>query len=238
MNNVSILITTFNRNHLLNYGLSSINYKNQNYEILVLNDGEDDYETKDICKRHNASYIWTGKNKHAKWRVPGFALNIGAKLAKYDWLLISCAEMYHINNCLEKMLLNIYSRELVICNGWDDDGRFLTSLENNTDFDYKKLNSLRTQLPFLMLIHKKWFYYIRGYDEDFLGQSYDDDDLVTRLQGVGCYYKKIDTHCVHLYHDRNIADKRDKGRLNFNYKLFQERKNILIRNRNKIWGQL
>lgn len=236
----SLLITTFNRNHLLLWGLRSI-VPREDFEIIVLNDAHDNPDTKDICDRYGAHYIWTG-HRHPpgslKWRVPGFALNIGARLAKYETLILSCAEMYHINDCVD-YLSGHGPQVLAIPCGWDDrHGRFLDSLENGFEFNHEKLHILKTELPFLMAVNKGQFFDIGGYDEDFTGQSYDDDDLVDRLIANGCRIIMTEGVCIHLYHDRNVEDKRAPGRLAHNKQLYEQRKGIIQRNTDHIWGRL
>lgn len=238
----SVLVTTFERDELLAFGLASISnqkiMEKDDVEIIVLNDGYNSPETEEIALLHSARYLWTGKHKHARWRVPGFALNIGAQQARGEWLILTCAEIFHINCCLDGLLMTEDQRALSIPQGWDDDGRFLESLRRGEQFDYTQLKSLKVELPFLMAVHRDTFLGIGGYDEDFTGQSYDDDDLVTRLLGLGCHYRRTEERCIHLFHNRNIADKRSAGRLDHNRKLYESRKGQLHRNQNREWGRL
>lgn len=87
MAKVSILITTFLRPHLLKWNLISLARQNIgfNFETIVLNDGLPD-ETEELCREYeeklNLKYIFTGHRNLSGdmiYRVPGFALNIGAK---------------------------------------------------------------------------------------------------------------------------------------------------------------
>ena len=238
----SLLITTFERDELLAYGLASISQQaimdTGNVEIIVLNDGYNSPETEEISLIPSARYFWTGQHKHARWRVPGYALNIGARQAKGEWLILSCAEMFHINSCIKGLLETEDEKALSIPRGWDDDGRFLESLRRSEKFNYTELGNLRIELPFLLTVHRKKFLDIGGYDEDFTGQSYDDDDLIMRLLESGCYYRRTEERCIHLFHNRNTADKRAAGRLEHNKKLFETRQGQVFRNEGRRWGQL
>jgi len=232
-----IFLTTFQRDKLLKLGLESINCHTvpDNCKITILNDGLEE-TAKNISKLYGCNYIFTGHRHTNKlhWRIPGYALNIGIKRSDADIVIISCAEVFHLDNCLEPMIdLCTHSpNTLVITEGKDDrNGSF-------TESNYDSLHDLKTELPFLMAMRREHFMAIGGYDEDFTGQSYDDDDLVERLIDYGCHIEKVTSRCVHLYHDRNTENKRDGGRLKFNRELYNSRKGIIKRNQGKEWGCL
>jgi len=237
----SVIMTTFDRDCLLQLGLESIRRHNPvsvDLEILVVNDGVPG-NVEHICRFFHATHIFTGHRNENKmlWRVPGFASNIGVKLAKGDIIFLTCAEMWHVTDCINPMADAIEADPyaLAIPEGKDDmDNRYLPALDNEQA--YAECRPLKTELPFLMAMHKDRFIEIGGYDEDFLGQSYDDDDLVERLQANGCHYQKVDARCVHLYHARYCHDKRTMGRLQLNKKLYEERKGQIVRNVGREWG--
>lgn len=237
MSKATIVMTTFDRDCLLQLGLESIRRHDDNIEILVINDGVPG-NVESICRFFHAKHIFTGHRNKEKmlWRVPGYALNIGVKLAQTDIIFLTCAEMYHVDNCIKAMIEAIEndSMALAIPEGKDDDGRFLRNLNNEEK--YAECIPLRTELPFLLALRREHFINIGGYDEDFTGQSYDDDDLVDRLQLYGCHYVKVKERCVHLYHPRYCHDKRTFGRLAHNKKLYEERKGQIVRNQNREWG--
>jgi predicted glycosyltransferase involved in capsule biosynthesis len=78
---------------------------------------------------------------------------------------------------------------------------------------------------------------IGGYDEDFTGQAFDDDDFVTRLQDHGCKYRRTKARCVHLYHTRS-GPGRSRKLHEYNRKLFNARRGIIVRNVGREWGVL
>lgn len=236
----TLLITTYNRDRLLQLGLESIRRdEHKDLDIIVLNDGEIG-NAENIAINYGARYIYTAIHKKG-WRVPGFALNIGAKHTDPETkiLILSCAEMYHVDNCIEALreAVKVDSMALAIPEGKDDhEARFLNNLDNMEK--YAECRSLRTELPFLMAMRYNRYVDIGGYDEDFTGASYDDDDIVDRLQSDGCHYVKVSARCVHLYHDRNTTAKHANGALERNKKLYLERKNQVVRNLNREWGKL
>ncbi len=251
MTKISILITAFQRAHLLQWNLSSLARQKipVDYEILVLNDGLPD-ETEILCQQYkkvlNVRYIFTGQrnlNGGMIYRVPGFALNIGAKLSTGDVIVVSCAEMFHLNDSITQLYkpLLVNSKLLSTAIGMDDhDSSFLDYLTtHNGEFDpgayHKNYPVLRTKLPFLMAISRREFFAVGGYDEDFIGFAYDDDDFVSRLVKNGCTYCLTQAKTIHLYHPRHDNDHTQSPEYLYNRHLYLS-KNTIIRNQDKDWG--
>lgn len=247
---MSILITCFQRSHLLRWHLRSLvrQYGIEDCEIIVLNDGIQD-STEQVCiefnDRLNIKYIFTGQRNTPtiKWRIPGFCLNVGIKQASYDFMIISCAEMYLVEDDIIQAIfdtLSINSRQLVITEGKEDRKRyFLKYLEQTNGMYsaniYNKLCGLGTFLPFYMGLSKNELMHIGGFDEDFIGNAWDDNDIISRLQKVGCMYNKLDNkHVVHLYHKRRHS----MVGHDINKKLYEDRINTIIRNGEREWGVL
>ncbi len=245
MFDATILLSSYRRSKLLDFGLRSIScqdLKGKTLEVIVLNDGPHD-DTIDICREHldklNIKYIHTGG--HSEWRCPGFAFNIGAKHASGRVLFLSCAEMYHLNDDISKMvdLVESDERAIVITRGFDDDRRILNALENGSALpDFQSCPALNVQLPFFMAIATKSYIEIGGYDEDFTGIGYDDNDFVDRLLAGGFSYKKTDDTVIHLYHSRFTSTDYNgsNNRVNHNRNLYNSRKGVIKRNNDKEWG--
>jgi len=256
---LSIIIPTFKRAELLELGLKSLAKQTVTspYEVIVLNDGIED-RTHVVCGQFSGKlpirYVFTGqRNKNElKWRIPAFSINIGVKLAQGKNIMITCPEIYVINDCIQSMinLLNEDPNRLVITEGKDDRGAiFLEYVKCN--YENKVLNKmfdagvrnfqpLNTEYPFFMGINKEKFINIGGYDEDFgAGYCWDDLDIVTRLKNNGCYYHKINSKIVHLYHPRLRYGNEDiKSGWKINEALFKERITTINRNVGKEWGVL
>lgn len=247
----SLIISTFQRPHLLKWGLLSIARQQFpfEFETIVINDGLRD-ETEEICQQYqdslNLEYIFTGsrnKTDELKWRVPGFAINIGAKQSSGQVLIISCAEMFHLNNTLEQLTIPVLKNDklLAIPMGWDDQGAFLQQLnKNNGHYEetlLQKCGALNIKLPFLLAVSRHEFFKIGGYDEDFTGMAFDDNDLVDRLITDGCTYLQTGAKTIHLYH-RHVQASDDMGRCSYNGALYRQRRGKVIRNEGKEWGKL
>jgi len=250
----TILITSFQRPHLLKWNLFSLARQRIpfSYEVIVLNDGTPD-GTEEICdsyqKHLSIKYVFTGqRNLHGelKYRVPGFAVNIGAQLSKGKVLIISCAEMFHINDTIVQLVppVLIDSKTMATSIGMDDqDATFLEYLENNGgDFDYEaylqNYPRLNTTLPFLMAVNRTEFFAIGGYDEDFIGFSYDDNDLMSRLEKNGCALCMTQAQTIHLFHHRHSNEQWTSPETTYNANLYRDRADRVIRNLGRKWGQL
>jgi GT2 family glycosyltransferase len=247
----SIIITTFQRPHLLKWGLFSLAKQAmpKDFETIILNDGIND-ETEAICQQYkeklNICYVFTGQRNldgDIKWRVPGYAINIGAKMSKGKVLIISCAEMFHLNDCIVHLTLPVLANQkrLSIPIARDDqDGSFLRHLETNQGkydlVEFFKYPHLNIRLPFLMGISREEFFAIGGYDEDFTGIGYDDNDLVLRLLKNGCSYYQTCAETIHLFHERIWFAKERDPETAYNRHLYYTRQNLIVRNQGREWG--
>ena len=215
----TLILTTFNRNKQLQLGLESIR-RYSDIRTIVANDGAED-QSREIAKYFGAEYLHTGDNN--LWRTPGYAINKAAKLVDTLYLYVSCAEMYHYNDCLDIMSRYQDQTTLTIPLGYEDRKDCYAFDSNLPPY------SLETKLPFLMGMPTEAFKRLGGYDEDFIGQGYDDNDIVDRLQAYGCNYVQTDAICVHLYHTRKDTT-RNSANLSINKKLYNDRKGYIYRN--------
>jgi len=253
---LTIILTSFRRAQLLKWGLLSISRQNITckYEILVLNDGVED-ETKAICDMYSElpiRYIFTGKRNTPNmiWRCPGFTINIGIKLAQGRNIIIGCAEMFLMDNFVQKMvdILDSNPKAIVTTDGRDDiTGVFLRSVEiSGGNPDYKLYNNkalvgLCMRYPFFMGLNRQWILDIGGYNEDMIGYSYDDTEFARRLDQTGGIKFELPERVVHLYHVRNtdrpgIPDLQPP--LRFNQAIYDATNGIQVVNVGREWGVL
>jgi hypothetical protein len=218
-------------------------------EVIVLNDGNPNDETESVCKlfegKLESIQYHSTKRDFTRWRVPGYAINYGAKQSKGKILFISCAEMYHLDNCVDTLIRVVQNKPkaLAIPAGKDDDGSFLSKLNANCsigDSDYNCLPSLvNIRFPFFMGMRRSEFFNIGGYDEEYTGIGFDDNDIVQRLQGAGCHHVTAGCRVVHLYHPRlALRDPKVLRRLKQNEAMFYRKRvsGKLVRNKDKNWG--
>lgn len=250
----SILITSYKRAHLLKWGLFSLARQDMspyNVEIVVLNDGLQD-ETDEICNSYknklNIRYVFTGKrnsDNQTHWRVPGYAFNIGANMVTGEFLVLSCAEIFHLDNSVKTIIAQMKKQKQIFCipDGKDDTtGAILKKVEETNGIvtmnEYNSMpTALNVRLPFFMGITRRDFMNIGGYDEDFTGMAWDDDDITNRLHCYGYEFSYVNGHIIHLYHPRINYDE-NKDRIEYNKRLYLSRGGKIMRNSSREWGVL
>lgn len=249
---ISIVMSSFNRPELLNLGLLSISKQKIDYplEIVVVNDGMDD-NTEKICdsyrKKLNIKYIFSGHRNSKKLisRTPAIPINIGIKNAIGDIIILTCPEIYHLNDCVNTIIKPLLENDRYLSIPkfmyFDDLGEYTNNLLNNTnksDINTCKYHEEHSQMPFLMGIWKEQIMDIGGYDEDFTGYACDDNDFVDRLKLNGCTYYRVDAEIVHLYHGERCSgfEQWNNPEWVYNYKLYKERKDTIVRNLGREWG--
>ncbi len=263
---VSLILASFRRPHLLDFTLRSIESQEFNYdfEVVVVNDGVED-ETQDVCRRHdslNIKYVFSGQRNHAGdfYRVAGFANNIGVKQSTGDIIVMSCAEVMHLNQTLNFIVKPLLKQKKFITTPrfmfFDDSGDYTRWVAQKFYLEYnglwhkyfqdkpmdlpwfgsKGLHAVK--MPYLMGMWKHEYTGIGGYDEDFTGNACDDNDFTDRLIANGCIYHYTEAQIVHLYHGKTSDAKThyDDPKWVYNYNLYQERKHVVIRNEGREWG--
>lgn len=247
---VSLVASSFNRPELLDVGLSSIAKYEKffNLEIVIVNDGIKD-DTELVCKKYsdrlNIKYIYSGQRNSSEIisRSPGIPLNIGIKRSVGDIIILSCPEIFHLDDCLNRIVKPLIENKkiLVIPNKmyFDNDGQYTNDVKSKKTGDLKlcEVRKDSVQMPFLMGIWKSELLDIGGYDEDFTGYASEDNDLIDRLIMNGNKHYRVDTDIVHLYHGtrNNSGMYWENPKWVYNYQLRISRKNQMIRNLNG-WG--
>jgi len=233
----SLIIAAYNRDNLLKQCLPTIIRQSvDQLEIFVCDEAETPVTTKSLIDKYRDTikYLHTGQTKELgrKWRVPGFAFNIGVKQTVGDVLILSSAEIYHVDDCLEPMIQAVEKddKALAIPRGKD-------AADGQTADQFDEMRTLNTELPFLMAMHRKYYEQVGGFDEDFTGHGRDDVDLVGRLKHVGCHYIRLPCRCIHLYHPLGKSDPSKAGLVS-NMEIYRKKKGIIERNKGKQWGQI
>jgi GT2 family glycosyltransferase len=260
----SLILSSFKRPELLKLGLSSI-VKNRpafDLEIVVVNDGIPD-ETESVCQSFsqqslNIKYVFSGqRNKDGiKKRVSGYALNIGVKQCSSDIIVLSCPEVYHLNDALD-IIVSALERnprkmvipELIYFDQSAVETNKLLKMSLGELFNYKvdttklvggDFGRCHGTMNFLMALYKKEFTSIGGFDEDFTGYAGEDSDLIQRFMSNGLTHLRTSAEAVHLWHpgSNNGEVHWDNPAWVYNWNILQSRKGILVRNKGREWGKI
>ena len=257
---VSLVMGSFCRSELLNIGLYSLTrqFLIIDLETIIINDGRED-NTEKVCNLYqnklNIKYIFTGQrnNKEIKFRSPSIALNIGIKQAIGDIIILTCPEIFHLNDTIDKIVKPLLTNKKILSTPnfvyFDNTNQLTNSLFSSAkipkDFmDIIEHSTARCKygrkLPLCMGMYKQEFLNIGGYDEDFTGWAADDDDIVERLVLNGLNYHYTSAKIIHLYHKKQYdrVNKNNNNEYLHNLKLFKERKGKIVRNENREWGVL
>lgn len=242
----SIVIASHRRTDLLRWNLQSLSHHGcDGVEILILDDSrQTDQGCEGLATEFGCRYVHSGQTKTEDgWRIPGFAFNIGARLAQGETLVLSCAEVYHPHNTLKSMLSVMKDESIVIPKCIRDDrggvlAQLLQGLIPETR-SIEKLRALDARLPFFMAMKRDRFLDIGGYDEDFTGVCWDDNDITDRLVLSGGNYVTVPQEVVHLHHPRhNYRSAEIMQRWEHNKAIYDARKGQVVRNKGRRWGNL
>lgn len=223
----SIILTAYDRIEDTLRCLTSLsNLKDEETEILLMHDHHHASEQlQEACSAMGIKYIHSGQQKGGKeiWRVPGFALNIGVRQSSGSNLIIGNSEIL-VSHPLQDQIQVI--EEGYLCSP--------KILAENVGVEHY----YRSFLPFFLGLPRKVFESIGGYDEDFTGTWYDDDDFILRA-GTKAQFVELPHVAVHLEHNRANGQMHvHESAAEYNRKLFEQRKGIVVRNQHISWGQL
>ena len=263
---VSILLTVFKRPLQLRISLSTLHQQklgNLDYEIVVINDGQDD-ETESIVDEYTKKglpvrYLFTGQrnNNGPIWRVPGFALNIAIKESSADIIVLTNADVFHLGNTISAVVSITENdpRALgTLKEVYDDNGTLIKYYKKNpiTDKPQQIIDKIKAipdhvrdkdpradpRDPHFLAVRREHLLAIGGYDEDFTGYACEDTDLMDRLCNYGCYFAYTNTEVIHLHHgNKGDLRKNNLRAYNHNLKLLQSRQGQCIRNISREWGK-
>jgi GT2 family glycosyltransferase len=198
--------------------------------------------------RLNIQYFFSGQRHTTELipRTPAIANNIGITHSTGDILVLTCPEIWYLNDALNKVIKPLLDTPNYITIPtymyFDDDGAYTEQVwaKRTPKLNLTNVRYDSVEMPFLMGIWKKEIMDVGGYDEDFTGYALEDNDLLGRLMLNGCDYYKTDAKIVHLYHGARCPDEYlwNNPKWVHNKQLYDARRNIILRNVNRKWGQL
>jgi hypothetical protein len=160
---ISFCTTCMDRTHHLKLTIDENlkTFKNYNYEFLILNYNSKDDLDEFIKNYKNIKYYKTTKPKYF---YRSHAKNCIHRAASGDILINLDADNFITDDYIKLSLISYFICENIVIN------------PNGSDTFGK------------IVISKKVFYEIGGYDEEFKGYGEEDRDLINRARNYGCHY--------------------------------------------------
>lgn len=252
--NVTMVITTYDRGHLLRHNLRRLAELTIPEEILVIDDGGSD-DTEQVCAEAPAClpirYIY---NHNPGPSICSMARNIGVKQAAHDWIVTCEPELLYINDIIArfKELEFEHPKEVISAGriyfgppGWEGADARLDEWERAGDYvpPSGSQEAIGWVAPYTALWNKAALIELGGWDEGFPGYwGWDDIDLLTRLRinGIGQYID-LESIAVHQFHGLG-GDHNTVNEQYFRAKSFchgdETKIEDLIANKGKAWGQI
>ncbi len=152
---------------------------------------------------------------------PSKALNIGARNAKYDRLIITSPEVKPTTDVLAQF--EALPNTNIICQVWDEDE------EKNVaaSLVHAGYRDTSPAMYFLACFNKADIESINGWDEEFMrGYAYEDDDFGARWNRAGLPFEiHEEIQGIHQYHPRSETI---SGGANINQALFNDNNNVQV----------
>ncbi len=198
---VSIVISTFNRNALLVRTLDSIRRQAPSLsfpcEVIVVDDGDGRHGHPSaalICSMRGVRYISCRRPASEGFRNPALPNNMGIRAAQGDVIILQNAECAHEDpDMIAKLVAMITSSNAVFA-------RVVSMQENGSSgMVYCGPENPRPYF-FCGAIRREHLLRLRGFDEDYTGAGYDDDDLALRLHCAGIEFVYSDVSVCHQWH--------------------------------------
>lgn len=136
--------------------------------------------------------------KHDKGFNPSMALNIGARNAKYENLIITSPEVKPNPDTLERLSRKLDTNVICQVSDQDEHGNLETLVS-------KTFRGETPAMYFLAMFKKSDIEKINGWDEDFMkGYAYEDNDFGERWVRAGLPFEvDEDIQGIHQYHPRS-----------------------------------
>lgn len=239
MTQVTLLITTHNRDKLLLNSLERLCELTKPDELLVIDDGGIDF-TAEICSRYEdrlpVRYVY---HDNPGPSICSFARNVGIKLASYDMIITTEPEIVFITDVIPELLATKADNPTdVISAGRIHHASVGVGWQSAR---HQKPTGLGWVAPYVALYEREWLEAIGGWDESFPGDwGWDDTDLLTRLRLTG-HNQKIDNdiQIVHQWHELG-GDPGNVNEAHFTSKSFHDHTDMtdVVANKGKSWGTL
>lgn len=239
------MISAFNRNVQLASTLDSIIRQipslPYSLEVIVVDDGDASHghpPARFLCEQFSGAgvplrYIPCRRPASSQFRNPSFPNNVGIRAAQGDVIILQNAECRHDDpDVIQKLVSSVTPTRVVFAHvrALDQTGAFVQ--------DYCSPSNPRPYF-FCGAVQRDLLIRLRGFDEDFHGAGYDDDDLALRLHCEGAEFIYSDAKVSHQWHEQaGDYSSADQMRELFERKCGEMARGELgtVRNEGRAWG--
>jgi GT2 family glycosyltransferase len=198
----SIVITTYNRNPQLFQTLVSIRRQGFDGEVIVVDNGDLSIghpSAQLVCEAHGVRHIALHRPPSAVFRNPSYPMNVGIRAATGEVVILQNAECLHVD---PRAIAKLSSIVLVPASS-SPRAVFARVVALNPDGSETMVYcGPENPRPYFFCgaMRREWFLQLRGFDEDYTGAGYEDDDFAVRLQRAGCQFLFTDVAVSHQWH--------------------------------------
>jgi len=152
----------------------------KDFEVVVVNDGQDLGETYKVCRPYPVTYIELNRGKEHIWRNPSYPNNVGIQQSKGEVIVLQNAECRHDS---AEVVSNLVGRAV--------EGKAVLAsvraVKQSGEFDMWFTHPQHRAKPYFFCgaIRREYLEQLRGFDEDYTRVGFDDDDLADRLKKQG-----------------------------------------------------
>jgi glycosyltransferase involved in cell wall biosynthesis len=230
---ISIVMTSHNRSKQVYFTLKTISQSFfKNVHIILVDDSDSDKVDIDILKTFQFYIDFIEIDKDQKcWHNPCVNYNIGFEFIKGSKVIIQNSEVCHIGDVLIFIDNNLKQNEYLVFDVKTSRGFQENEIIYNMDTDisifekdlfsmwYQHHIHINRQFHFMSALCTDLLKKIDGFSFDYAyGASYDDNDLLLKIQSTGALVKSIDNTShniggIHLYH-ASAPETWDKAEIN------------------------
>jgi hypothetical protein len=248
-NTITIVMTSRNRTEQIYFTLNTISKSAfKNIHIVLVDDSDIDKISIEKIREYPFNFdIIEIKQDIKNWINPCINYNIAFNYIRGNKIIIQNSEVCHIGDVLSYVNNNINDNEYHIFNvknssSFDNNNYIYINYENtNNKFDlgfggwYQHQTYQNRCLHFLTALNRSTFNKIKRFSYDyFIGDAYDDDDLLLKIKLNNINIINViseHTHCggIHQYHNysykyNDIHIKIPSGTIEINNELFQKKR--------------
>jgi GT2 family glycosyltransferase len=233
---VSIVISTFNRNPQLHQTLHSIRGQGFAGEVIVVDDGDLRHgypSAKLLCETFGARWLPCRRPPSPSFRNPSLPNNMGIRAASGEVVILQNAECRHdAADTIARLVSLVTPTSAVFARVTSQQA------DGSPGLLYCGEENPRPYF-FCGAIYREHLVRLRGFDEDYTGAGFDDDDLSDRLGASGVEFVYSSVPVTHLWHPP-AGDYSDVDAMR---QLYQEKTAAMLRgelglerNVGKTWG--